>query len=468
MKKNFIEYFRCPSTFVDFRLESEISASPGFFRFSSDLTCYGSISSGRVHRNPAARLEDISRYARVEGSKCLLPFDPDEVIDNFRLERYRSVSPAFLRPSANQSLFRGAYYTLRPFLPTTVRRYLQRTALRGWAKRSFPQWPVDQTADHLFNRLMADVIRAHGGREIPFIWFWPEGSSSCVVMTHDVETAAGLEFCNVLMDIDDFYGVKSSFQLIPEERYELRPDLLETMRSRGFEINVHDINHDGSLFRDRKEFLKRVARINSYGKQFAAVGYRSGALYRNLDWYDSFDYSYDMSVPSVGHLDPQAGGCCTTKPYFIGKMLEIPVAATQDYTLFHILKQYSTELWERQIEMVQEQNGMMSFIVHPDYLIERRARKVYVSLLHLLKTLRSQANVWTALPRDVNDWWRKRDQMKLVRSGNQWRIEGPESHRARVAYATLDGDKVIYRQAENADAADRREEPIEPRYVANL
>jgi len=80
-----------------------------------------------------------------------------------------------------------------------------------------------------------------------------------------------------------------------------------------------------------------------------------------------------MSVPNVGHLDPQRGGCCTTKPYFIGKILEIPVVATQDYTLFHILRQYSMDLWEHQIELILQQNGLISFIVHPDYLLEERA-----------------------------------------------------------------------------------------------
>ena len=150
------------------------------------------------------------------------------------------------------------------------------------------------------------------------------------------------------MDLDDAFGIKSSFQVIPEARYEVSDQFLHSIRERGFEINVHDFNHDGDLFRDREEFLRRVARINDYGRKFRSAGYRSAVLYRNLDWYEFFDCSYDMSVPNVGHLDPQHGGCCTTKPYFIGKILEIPVVATQDYTLFNILGQCSMDLWEEQ------------------------------------------------------------------------------------------------------------------------
>jgi hypothetical protein len=263
-------------------------------------------------------------------------------------------------------------------------------------------------------------------------------------MTHDVETAVGRDFCSTLMDLDDGFSIKSSFQIVPEVRYEVSDQFLRTLRERGFEINVHDFNHDGDLFRDREEFLRRVARINDYGKKFRSAGYRSGVLYRNLDWYEFFDCAYDMSVPNVGHLDPQRGGCCTTKPYFIGKILEIPVVATQDYTLFNILGLYSMELWEQEIELVLEQNGLISFIVHPDYLLEKRARDVYSALLARLAQLRSQSKMWIPLPRELNDWWRSRNEMRLVQEGTGWHIEGPQENRARIAYASLEGGRVVY------------------------
>jgi hypothetical protein len=263
-------------------------------------------------------------------------------------------------------------------------------------------------------------------------------------MTHDVETSGGRDFCASLMDLDDSFSIKSSFQVIPEGCYEVSDEFLRTLRERGFEINVHDFNHDGDLFRDREEFLRRVARINDYGRKFRSVGYRSGVLYRNLDWYQFFDCSYDMSVPNVGHLDPQSGGCCTTKPYFIGKILEIPVVATQDYTLFNILGQYSTDLWEQQINLILEQNGLISFIVHPDYLLDERARDVYSALLARLSLLREESRMWVPLPREVNDWWRSRNDMRLVKEGSSWRIEGPQNARARIAYARLEDTRVVY------------------------
>ena len=76
--------------------------------------------------------------------------------------------------------------------------------------------------------------------------------------------------------------------------------------------------------------------------------------------------------------------------------------------------------------------------------------EVYKELLEYLAQLRSERNVWIALPGEVNDWWRDRRRMTLVRSGSTWCIEGPGSDRARIAYASLHGDSVTYRVAESS------------------
>jgi hypothetical protein len=144
-------------------------------------------------------------------------------------------------------------------------------------------------------------------------------------MTHDIETERGRDFCTELMSVDESFGIKASFQVVPEGRYEISEALIQAIRHRGFEINIQDLNHDGNLIRDPEEFSRRALRINKYGKTHGATGFRAAVLYRNLDWYDAVQFAYDMSVPNVAHLDPQRGGCCTVMPYFFGETLEIPV-----------------------------------------------------------------------------------------------------------------------------------------------
>lgn len=73
-----------------------------------------------------------------------------------------------------------------------------------------------------------------------------------------------------------------------------------------------------------------------------------------------------------------------------------------------------------------------------------RALPIYVALLARLASLGAKQNVWTALPREVNSWWRQRSHMDIVGDRGTWRIVGDGCERARVAYAALDGDRLVY------------------------
>ena len=129
---------------------------------------------------------------------------------------------------------------------------------------------MDTSVEDIFERDLLAAMKGAGLGSTPFIWFWPDGASSAAVMTHDVEATAGLALVPDLMDIDDEFGIKASFQLVPEQRYVVSNDLLEIIRKRQCEVNVHGLNHDGNLFRDRKTFLEQSQRINQYMEEFGA------------------------------------------------------------------------------------------------------------------------------------------------------------------------------------------------------
>ncbi len=444
MNQSLSDYYRLPAGTLGSTATDKAIGNPGFFRIGPKSVCYGRSSSAVTRDIKDSDRFDVSKLVHFEGSTVHLPFDFDEVIGNLRRERYETRLMPNLEKMSSREWVRRTYYAVRTLLPVFVRRHLQKLYFRDWKTRGFPSWPVDFTVDTLHEELLRLSMEATGMKRVPFIWFWPEGASNCLIMTHDVETSAGRDFTSQLMDIDESYGIKASFQVIPEERYEVSNQYVCQIRSRGFEFNIHDLNHDGHLYQKRDEFLRRAKRINEYILRYNARGFRAGAMYRVLDWYDAYDFSYDMSVPNVAHLEPKRGGCCTVFPFFIGKILELPLTTTQDYSIFHILGDYSIDLWKTQLDLIRQRNGLMSFIAHPDYLVDVRARRVYESLLEHLRQSIVEEKIWTALPGEVDQWWRARKQMKLVQSGSQWEIEGAENKRARIAYATIDNGRLVY------------------------
>jgi len=89
---------------------------------------------------------------------------------------------------------------------------------------------------------------------------------------------AGRDFTSQLMDLDDSYGIKASFQVIRKNAIRCPTNMSRKSASEGFEFNIHALNHDGNLYRKREEFLRRGrGKINSYGHKYGAKGFRGGS-----------------------------------------------------------------------------------------------------------------------------------------------------------------------------------------------
>ncbi len=447
MSNPLADHFRIPEEIAKVGALDGLSASEGFFRIGERATAFGKICGADPPATVEEELPDVSAQIRSEDGSCLLPFDLAQVVENFWHERYAEVLFPGGGPQNRKGIVRSLYYLLRPLLPVTVRKRLQKAALRGWDEIAFPKWPVDFSVEEIFDVVLRSLLEQRNGEPIPFIWFWPEGHSACAIITHDIETAAGRDFCGALMDIDEAHGFQSSFQAVPEQRYEVPLSFIRGIQKRGHEANLHGLNHDGHLFSEREEFLRRAEKINRYAEEYGAWGFRSPVLYRKIPWMQDLRFQYDLTIPNVANMDPQRGGCCTVMPYFIGDLLELPLTTIQDYGLFHFLGDYSTALWETQVERIVARNGLASFNIHPDYIIEKAARETYCHLLERLVCLREQQGVWTPTPGEVNLWWRLRRDMRLSFDEGSWKIQGNGAKKARLAFVRLADSEVRYELA---------------------
>src|SRR5207249_1140253 len=106
----------------------------------------------------------------ADGGTVRLPFDPHEIIENLRHERYRNSAERDRTDLYGSPMVWSFYYWLRPLLPISVRRHVQRAYLSDWKTIDFPHWPVDRTVERFLEQLLTLSMKAQAVQTVPFIW----------------------------------------------------------------------------------------------------------------------------------------------------------------------------------------------------------------------------------------------------------------------------------------------------------
>jgi hypothetical protein len=301
-------------------------------------------------------------------------------------------------------LLTRAYFRLKPFIPRRVRLALRRRRARGIVDRCGGIWPIDAAA----------AAAPAGWRG------WPEGNRFALVITHDVESRDGLAKVLPLARLEVAAGLRSSFNFIPEGPYDDPADLRAWLEEHGFEVGVHDLNHDGRLYGSRRGFREKAGRINHYLDEWRAVGFRSGFMLRQLDWLHDLNLVYDASTFDTDPFEPQPDGSGTIFPFLVKPeegagdgYVELPYTLPQDSTLFLLLGEESAAIWKRKLDWIAEHGGLALVNIHPDYIdfAGKRSSSCYPSALvkdlldHLCSRYRGQ--FWNPLARDLARWFRQ-------------------------------------------------------------
>jgi hypothetical protein len=170
------------------------------------------------------------------------------------------------------------------------------------------------------------------------------------------------------------------------------------------------------------------------------VGFRSPATHRNSNWMPELGSLYDSSFPDTDPFEPQSGGCCSIWPFFIGDLVELPITLPQDHTLWEILRDRSIDRWVEKSSWVAERHGLINVIVHPDYVVDPEALGLYEAFLAWLAR---QQGGWFALPREVAEWWRVKEKLRLEGPEGAEVVAGEGAARARVARAAEAGGRLV-------------------------
>jgi hypothetical protein len=308
------------------------------------------------------------------------------------------------RPAGqNLDLCRRLYYSLRPLLPRRVSVALRRAGVAITRARGTRRWPIDDRA----------------ARPPPGWQGWPGGKRFALVLTHDVETAAGQNKVGQVADLERQLGLRSSFYFVPQ-RYAVSPSLRAALVSSGYEVGVHGLRHDGKLYRSLETFRRRSRLINEYLRDWGAVGFRSPAMHHQLQWLHLLDIEYDCSTFDTDPFEPQPDAVGTIYPFWVRDVdspqrgyVELPYTLPQDFTLFVLMRERTIAIWAEKLKWIACRGGMALLNTHPDYMCldgKRRSFDQYPAdlyrrfLEHVVSAYGGQC--WLALARDVGAYCR--------------------------------------------------------------
>jgi glycosyltransferase involved in cell wall biosynthesis len=262
------------------------------------------------------------------------------------------------------------------------------------------KWPIDHNAGKLLEGWTG----------------WPDGKKFALVLTHDVETAEGLEKCMQLAEIEERLGFRSSFSFVAGD-YPVPAAFRQNLIDRGFEIGVHGLHHDQNPFRSESIFKKQAIEINRYLKEWGSVGFRSPSMYHDLEMLHRLDIEYDASTFDTDPFEPQPDGMGTIFPFWVPNhdnqkgYVELPYTLPQDFLLFILMKERNIDIWKKKLDWVAQHGGMAMFITHPNYMSFNKALgydkypvKYYEEFLEYIKS-RYEGQYWHTLPRDVARFW---------------------------------------------------------------
>lgn len=318
------------------------------------------------------------------------------------------------------------YYTAKPFLPWRLRLALRRWHAKRILRRCGDVWPILPSA---------------GCK--PTGWpGWPDGKQFASVLTHDVESQAGLERVKPLAELEMSLGFRSAFYFIPEGPYRVPPTLITWLQDNGFEVGVHDLHHDGMLLRARATFRQHARRINHYLREWDSVGFRAGFMFHNLDWFHDLEIEYDASTFDTDPFEPQPDGVGTIFPFWVQRpelraqesaltadlrpltsreqaltpdhcpltsgYVELPYTLPQDFTLYCLCGERTVSVWETKLNWVAHRGGMALVNIHPDYINATDAThrngeyplRLFSGLMQQLESRPAGAS-WNALPREI-------------------------------------------------------------------
>ncbi len=87
-------------------------------------------------------------------------------------------------------------------------------------------------------------------------------------------------------------------------------------------------------------------------------------MHHNLEWIHYLNVEYDASTFDTDPFEPQPDGVGTIFPFWVQEKdnekgyVELPYTLPQDFTLFILMKEKTTDIWEEKLNWIAD-NGIV-------------------------------------------------------------------------------------------------------------
>ncbi|HXD73318.1 MAG TPA: polysaccharide deacetylase family protein [Vicinamibacterales bacterium] len=319
----------------------------------SEYAC-ASWAEGRRFNVPADLPAKVNWRVSASGELSVgndaLPVPPGAIPQLRNFKAFTDDPPASARLPVSYQHVPGG---LRAVIGSMIGRWNRGRSDR-WAK--FPAWPLDLSADLLFDLSAKTNPRSAG--------------KAPVILTHDIDSSEGLQsLVDRFLPIEEAAGARSTSYVVPCA-WPVDDGLVGEISRRGHDVGVHGYDHSNlTPFASAEERRRRLDAAKPFADRHRAAGYRAPSLLRTRELLRDLSgrYRYDSSIPTSGGLFPVPNnGCASARPFLVEGILELPLSMPRDGSLRFL--GYSAgeiaRLWIDCADLIQRSEGVIVLLTH--------------------------------------------------------------------------------------------------------
>jgi hypothetical protein len=329
-----------------------------------------------------------------------LAFDPDAAIDALTEKAaYTAGRPVAARMPFS---YRRVPAPVRNVIRNVITRRRAADLHSGW-----PAWPREPSVEVL--RAVYLAARRALDPDLEPLPFWPDGSQFAIALTHDVDSAAGLERSRALAAMEAGRGLRACYYVVGLD-YPLVPAAMADLHAAGAEVGLHGPHHDNRIaFHDPEVAASELDACAEAIDEHGMRGFRSPSMLRTPGLYELLAdrFVYDSSMPDTGLL-PARNGCATVFP--LGTQPSVlPLTLAPDGQLLGsgLSPDAVLEAWIAKAEWIADLGGVAVHLTHPEvgFSADGPMRAAHERFLDWVV---EREDAWCATPVEIVEHWRAR------------------------------------------------------------